>query len=98
MRWMLSFTAISGRPTRMGLICPLALSTSTSTGTMDNLSLTIPILRKQHFQVFAIETGKGAIVGSQDGIGQIAFGVLQLQDLFFHRVLGDDAIGKHRLG
>src|SRR5579859_5320854 len=55
-------------------------------------------LRQQQFQVVAAELADQAVIGADDRVGQVALGLLELEDLFFDRVLGDEAIGEDLAG
>jgi hypothetical protein len=45
-------------------------------------------------QILASQIGQTAALGTQDRIGECAFGALQLQYLLFDGVLGDQPVGK----
>src|SRR6476646_6463219 len=51
-------------------------------------------LRQQQFQVLAAEARQDAVIGSNDGVSQLAFGSLQFQDFLFHSVSRDKTIGE----
>ena len=51
-------------------------------------------LGEQQFQIFAGEIAHDAIIRGDDGIGKIAFGLLQRQDFFFYRIAGNQPISK----
>ena len=51
-------------------------------------------LGQQQFEVFATEFADEGVVGVDDGIGEFAFALLQLQYFFLDGVLGDEAIGE----
>src|ERR1039457_2762529 len=51
-------------------------------------------LRQQEFEVFALQIANETVVFAQDGVGQIALGLLQLEHLFLHRVARNQAVGE----
>src|SRR5262249_480750 len=50
--------------------------------------------RQQQFQIFFGQVADEAVVGVDDGVGEIAFGVLEREDFFFDCVAGDDAVSE----
>src|SRR4051812_38529068 len=56
---------------------------------------TIIWLAQQEFEVFALKRSDHAIVGRDDGVGQIAFALLKLQHFFFDRIARDESIREH---
>src|SRR5262245_15211923 len=49
---------------------------------------------EQQLQILPRQAREQAMVGLDDGVGEIALGLLQLQDLLFNGVAGDDAAGE----
>ena len=49
--------------------------------------------REEHFEFFAAEGADEGVVGGDDGVGELAFVLLEGDDFFFDRVLGDEAAG-----
>src|SRR5215475_12455993 len=50
--------------------------------------------RQQQFQIFSAEVADEAVVGVDDGVSEVALGVLEREDFFFDGVAGDDAISE----
>src|SRR5258707_9545665 len=49
-------------------------------------------LTQQQFQILAPQVPDKALVGIDDGGGQIAFALLQLQNFLLHRIASDQAV------
>ena len=57
-----------------------------------------PVLRKQELEVFAGEVGDHAVVGVEDGVGEVALLLLEFEDLLLDGVAADQAVGEDVLG
>lgn len=47
--------------------------------------------------MFAAETGNDAVIRRDDGAGDFALRLLQIENLFLDRIAGDEAIGEHMM-
>ncbi len=54
-------------------------------------------LGKQQFQIFPLQISYKTVIRADDGVGQIAFGLLQLEDLLLDRIARNQAIGENLL-
>src|SRR4051812_28544543 len=63
-------------------------------GRLGGLPASMAKSRQQQLQVLAAEAADDAVVGGDDRVGQVLFALLELQDFFLHRVLGDQPVGK----
>ena len=54
-------------------------------------------LRQQNCDCLAIQAGEKAVVLINNGFGQAAFGFLEFENLFFHRVFCDQTVRKNAL-
>ena len=52
------------------------------------------LLVEKDLEVLAAERAQQSLVGADDRVGEVALGRLQLDDLVFHRVGGEQAIGE----
>jgi hypothetical protein len=55
-------------------------------------------LRQQQLQIFLAHAADEAVVGVDDGVGEVAFGFLELEDFFLDGVAGDEAVGEDLAG
>jgi hypothetical protein len=53
-----------------------------------------PLSRQQQLQILPREAGEEALVGLDDGVGEVSLGLLELQDLLLDCIAGDDAAGE----
>ena len=56
------------------------------------------VSRQQELEVVAGEGGDHAVVGVEDGVGQVALLLLELEDLLLDGAAADQAVGEDVLG
>src|SRR6185436_1832895 len=60
----------------------------------ERMSRSVTSSRQQQLQILPAQAGHHALVGLHDGVGQGSFPGLELQDLLFYGVAGDQAVGE----
>src|SRR5438034_8005965 len=86
MRWMLSLTAISGKPTKIILATPPEASTSTSTGTA-SIPTSANVLSLASM-ITVVASGQWSVASDQGSFGQ--WSMLTQQEALLKRLDGKD--------